>query len=62
MGRIYMNSIWNFGHFNFYVIFGNLPILTNWEFQGQNGNFDIFMMNYGKLAYLELIGTIGIGN
>ena len=43
-------------------MFGNWANLTNWGFQGQNSNFVNFMLNYGKHAYLGLIGTIGNEN
>ena len=62
MGMILVFSIFDLENFENLDILGNWAILTNWENHGQNGNFDIFMLNYGKLAYLGHIGTIGIGN
>ena len=62
MGIIYVFSILSLGNFEILDIFGNWAILTNWGNQGQNGNFVNFMMNYGKLAYLGLVGTIGNEN
>ena len=61
MGRILVFSILCLEDFEFLDIFGNWAILTNQGIRGQNGNFDKFMMDYGKLAYLGHIGTIGIG-
>ena len=62
MGNMFVFSILALEHFGKYVMFGNWAKLTKWEFQGQNSNFVNFMLNYGKHAYLGLIGTIGNEN
>ena len=62
MGIILVFSILSLENIRIYDIFGKWPKLTNWGFQGQIGHFDIFIVNYDKLAYLELIGIIGIEN
>ena len=60
MGSRIMKLILAFDNFGNYDIFENQPNLTNWGFQEQNGLFDVFMMNYDKIAYLGLIDIIGI--
>ena len=62
MGMKFIFSILALEHFEFHDMFGNWANQANWGFQGQNGNFVNFMLNYGKHAYLGLIGTIGNEN
>ena len=62
MGNRIMKLILALDNFEIYDIFRKQPNLTNWGFQGQNSNFVNFMLNYGKHAYLGLIGTIGNEN
>ena len=58
----FMKPILVFDNFEFYDIFRNQAIWTNWGIQGQSGHFDNFIVNYDKHAYLGLIGAIGSEN
>ena len=62
MGKLFVFSILALEHFEKSVMFGNWAKLTIWGFQGQIGKLVNFMLNYGKYAYLGLIGTIGSEN
>ena len=59
MGNMFVFSILALEHFENYVIFGNWVNLDNWGKKGQNGNFDVLVLNYDIKELLKQFGCIG---